>query len=117
VSARPLILPSTVGIGKAGIRQLPPAVDSAKQRRILFASNPGRGDVGVQVLLGLALNGYLVRLSAFLPQRDLPAFALLVLIVHVHADNGSDTGEAEHHDGDQGPVAEASDGTYVDSLE
>ena len=51
------------------------------------------------------VGGHFVVFPAFFVQPERVAFALLDIVLDVHADDGADAGEAEEHDGDQCPVA------------
>jgi hypothetical protein len=52
------------------------------------------------------MSGHIVRLAAFLPQPEPPAFAVGVVVAHVHAQRGLDAGKRIEANPDQRPVAE-----------
>ena len=96
-----------------------PVFPAAVRKRGAFASlGDARGrDVGVKVRFGVVVGGHLVELAAFLVEANPPAFAVLVVVLDLHADDGADAGEAVDHDADERPVAEADHGGGVDAVE
>ena len=90
----------------SGFGKLPLGVNAAEQRRCGLASDAGRRQVSVKKFLGFMMSWDGVFFSAFLMQPYPPAFALLVIILDVHAKDGADAGETVDHDPDQGAVAE-----------
>jgi hypothetical protein len=76
-----------------------------QKRGVPLAGDAGRRDVGVEVILGVVVGRHLVPLAAFLVQAEPGPPAFGVIILDLHAEGGTDAGEAEHHDGNQDPVA------------
>ena len=56
-------------------------------------------------------------LAAFFMQPYPPAFALLVIILDVHADHGRHAREAVNHHGEQGAIAQAGKFGHVDRIQ
>ena len=82
-------------------------VDGAEEGGFLLAGDACGLEVGVEVLLGVVVGGHLVPLAALLVQAEPGPRALGVIVLDLHAEGGADAGEAEDHDADQGPVAQA----------
>ena len=92
-------------------------VKAAEERSVLFVGDAGGVQVGVHVLLGVVVDGDVVMLAAFFVEAKPAAFALLVVVLHLHGDDGRDAGERVNHDADEGPVAEADDRAGVDGVQ
>ena len=99
---------------EAAVGELPPSVEAAEEGSAPLVSDAGSRDVGVEVLLGLVMGGNLVALAALLVEPEPESFALLVVVLNVHADDGADACEAVDHDADERPVAQTRDGGRVD---
>ena len=79
----------------------------AEERPLVIDGDAGGRDVLVEIFLQGMVGGHVVLLAAFLLEAEPPAFALGVVVLDAHGDDGSDAGEGEEHRPDQGPVAEA----------
>jgi hypothetical protein len=71
------------------------------------------GEVGLKVVV--ARRG--VRLTVFLAKVHLSPTVLHVNVLHLHPERGTDAREAEHHQCDQRPVAQADDSSHLDAVD
>src|SRR5260221_255094 len=53
--------------------------------------------IGVEIGLEVVVRRHLMSFAAFLMQADPPAFALGVIVLDTHGDDGADAGEGEGH--------------------
>ena len=94
-----------VAVASAG-RSACGARSMERKRGVFFCAGDACGvEIGIEVILGVVVGGHLVPLAAFLMQAEPCPPAFGVIILDLHAEGGTDAGEAEDHDGDQGPVA------------
>jgi hypothetical protein len=77
----------------------------SEQRPLTIAGDAGGVEIAIDVGFGVMMGKHFGVFATFLVQAEPAAFALLEIILDVHADNGADAGEAEEHDGAQGTVA------------
>ena len=91
--------------GASGCRpeERPFAIGGAAGRLNVFA------DVGICIVMG----GHFVEATAVLVESEPAPEAVLVVILTPGADDGHDAGDAVHHEGDQGPAAEADEGRVL----
>ena len=89
----------------------------APQRGALFVSDPCGPKIGIEVFLGVVVSGDLVEFAALFVEAQPPALALLVVVFHVHADDGADPGEGVDHGGQQRPIPEPRGLGEVDRVE
>ena len=89
----------------------------APQGRVFLGRDPGRGEIGVEIGLRLVVDRHGVVLAAFFLEPQPPALALLVVILDAHADDGRDAHKAVDHHGQQGAIAQASEGRRVDGVQ
>src|SRR5262249_49080741 len=80
---------------------------SAEDIRFSVAVDPSGLYVVVEVLFGVVVGGQLVLLSAFLAPSEVPALAVLEVVLDPHPDGSGHPREAVDHDTDEGPVPEA----------
>src|SRR3989339_1431131 len=83
------------------VGQVARAAEASEEGSALPGADSCRGDVGVEVLLGLVVCWNVVELSALLVEAEPESLALLEVVVHVHADDGTHAGEAVDHDADE----------------
>ena len=86
----------------------------APQGRVFLGRDSGRGEIGVEIGLRLVVDRHGVVFAAFFLEPQPPALALLVVVLHAHADDGRDARKAVDHHGQQGAIAQASEGRRVD---
>ena len=84
-------------------------VTRAEEGGFLLPGDAGGIEIGIDVFLGVVMGGDLVAFAALLVQAEPGATALGVIVLDLHRQGGADAGEAEHHNGDQCPVAELGD--------
>ena len=85
----------------------------APQGRVFLGRDPGRGEIGLR----LVVDRHGVVLAAFFLEPQPPALALLVVVLHAHADDGRDTRKAVDHHAQQGAIAQAWEGRRVDGVQ
>ena len=103
--ARRLIMSRALRAIKRAVGQRPVPVDRAEEGAFLLGGDACRCEIGIHVIGGVVVGGHLVPLAALLMQPEPRLAAFDVVILHLHAEGGTDAGEAVDHDADQGPVA------------
>jgi hypothetical protein len=93
------------------------ATGGAEQWAVRVAGDAGGGDIVVEKLFQAVVTGDFVLLAAFLVQSDPAAPSLAEIVLHLHAEDRVDAGEAVDHDADQGAVAETGERAGVDGLQ
>ena len=94
--ARRLIMSQgVVGVHRPVGQLLRLAGGGAEEGAFLLAGDAGRFDVGVQVVVGVVVGGHLVPLAALLMQAEPGPAAFDVIILDLHAEGGTDAGEAD----------------------
>ena len=71
----------------------------------MLGRDPGRGEIGVEIRLGLVVDRHGVVLPAFFLEPQPPALALLVVVLDAHPDDGRDACKAVDHHGQQRAIA------------
>jgi hypothetical protein len=94
----------SIDAAQAGLAEAAFFRHGAEQRP--FGRVAERGQVGVEIFLRLVMDRHGMRFAAFFGQPQPPPFALLGVVLDVHADDGRDAGEAKDHDPDQRAIAQ-----------
>jgi hypothetical protein len=79
----------------------------AEQWPLFVTGDSGRCNPGVQVLFEGRMTGHFMALTAFFMQSQPPAFTMLKIVADLHADGGTDPGEAVDHCANQRPVTQS----------
>jgi len=88
------------------VDELELSVEGSEHRAFAAVGNAGRFQISIDVNLGIMMGRHLVVFPAFLVKPEPAAFALLGIILNIHADGGADAGEAVEHDGDERAIAQ-----------
>jgi hypothetical protein len=91
--------------------------DAAKERPLLVTRDTRRGEVGIDLGLGIVMGGQLVKLPHLLVEPEPPTLAVLVVVRDPHVDDGADPGKGVNHDADERPVAQTDHGVGLDRVE
>ena len=94
-----------LGQGSAGHLTGPPP-DRAEQRPSRIIPEPGRFDIGLQIVFQRVVAGHFMLLAAFFVQAHPEPPVLDVDIANLHRERRADPGKAEGHQTDQGAVAQ-----------
>jgi hypothetical protein len=107
-----------VGLGQGrGAQHPPPPLYGPKQRPLGIAAQSAAVQIGVQVGLQGMVAGHFVALAPLLMKPDPEASVLDVNVLDLHPQGGAHACEAEYHQSDQRPVAQAGRRGDVDSIE
>ena len=93
------------------------AADGAEQRPLGIIGEAGAFDILSQILLEIMVAGHFVALAAFLSQAHPEPPAFVVNVFDLHAEGGTDAGEAIDHQADQRTIAQAAGRRHIDAVE
>src|ERR1019366_4514794 len=99
----------------AGASQLPPPVERSKQGSSFLPGDARGRNVREEIFFGDVMCRNDMVLSSLFPESESPTTAVhREVILDVHVDHRTDTGEGKQHDAEERPVPQTCDRVYVD---